>query len=118
MKAASVSSADTPVPNNNGWLESGIVDWNTPNQLIDWEGNILPAPVEWDGRRPCTRDDWAEDMTKFINENSGYANTLCRTVKALNITCLWTRSIESSIYFHFNPCLMPMKLTYSIDGIF
>ncbi|KIW04980.1 uncharacterized protein PV09_04142 [Verruconis gallopava] len=60
----------TEVPyNDRGWAISPDIDWNSPNQLLDWEGKILPPPVEWDGRRPCERDNWCDFIFEYIRES-------------------------------------------------
>lgn len=55
--------------NDGGFPPQPEVDWNGPNQLLDWEGNIMPPPVEWVGRRPCNRDNWAEFIIDHIQRS-------------------------------------------------
>lgn len=52
--------------NENGWGKQPEIDWNAANQLLDWEGNPLPPPVEWDSRRQCSRDNWHEFIFDFV----------------------------------------------------
>lgn len=55
-----------------GWVPQEPTDWNAPNQLVDWEGKILPAPVEWSDRRRCQRDNWADSIIQYVRQSQAY----------------------------------------------
>ena len=55
-----------------GWGPQPEFDWNAPSQLLDWEGNVLPPPVEWADRHQCTRDNWSAFMLEFVRNSQEY----------------------------------------------
>jgi len=55
-----------------GWGKPEPVDWNAANQLLDFEGNIAPPPVEWDSRHQCFRDNWEDFIADYIFRGSDY----------------------------------------------
>lgn len=71
-KRAMRAAADGEGPKMPAWDgDEGVpdnYDYNNPNNLLDWTGGFLPAPVEWSGRRHCTRDNWFEVLLDFVKD--------------------------------------------------
>jgi L-amino acid N-acyltransferase YncA len=69
-RASDIGSDDNVASyDDGGFGTQADIDWNAPNQLVDWEGNILPAPVEWSSRHQCQRDNWASVMVEYIEKS-------------------------------------------------
>jgi L-amino acid N-acyltransferase YncA len=65
-------NSNTITYNDGGWGDQHRFDWNAPNQLVDWEGNMLPAPVEWGGRRQYRPDNLVEFIVKYIHDSQPF----------------------------------------------
>jgi L-amino acid N-acyltransferase YncA len=42
------------------------IDYNAISHLVDWDGNWLPAPVEWEGRRAFQSQDFYKNISDWI----------------------------------------------------
>jgi L-amino acid N-acyltransferase YncA len=54
-------------PKQVDWEEDNW-DSNNVQNLVDWEGNWLPAPVEWEGRRAFKRHNYFESIADWVDE--------------------------------------------------
>jgi L-amino acid N-acyltransferase YncA len=116
MKAKPMSS-DTE---HDGWGQGNGYwndwDYNLPEMnLRQWDGDWLPAPVEWEGRRGYKVENFAETVAKWIDRTNAYNLHMHNCEKPKVVLC--DDDIKSELFLKFEKnaefvprCWIPEKV--------
>ena len=55
------------------------IDYNDISHLVDWDGNWLPAPVEWEGRRAYQSQNFYKNISDWIDKGEEVQDTVVKT---------------------------------------